>query len=155
VRKISPPPKIFLLFSCTLLVLRPYVFLCLDSSAFCLLSLLITHDTNIHTPCWIRTRNPSNRSAADPIRSPDPPARSKSLYRLSYRGPPRFPLLTNKKAIQCVRRGAPKLYFSESLRVRGNCLKGRIVILQNSWISNGNTERKLLWTWHTLNRFWC
>jgi hypothetical protein len=31
----------------------------------CILPLLRTHDTNIHAPCEIRTRNPSNRSAAD------------------------------------------------------------------------------------------
>ena len=52
-----------------------------------------THNTNIHTPRSIQTRNPSKRSAADPrlrplgcwdrLRSQDRPARCKSLYRLS------------------------------------------------------------------------
>ena len=58
----------------------------------------VQHNTNIHAPGWIRTLNPNKRSAADPclrplgywdrqIRSPDRPARSKSLYRLSSPDP--------------------------------------------------------------------
>jgi hypothetical protein len=36
-------------------------------SSLCLLPLLHnTHNTNIHVPSWIRTRDPSKRSAADP-----------------------------------------------------------------------------------------
>jgi hypothetical protein len=35
--------------------------------AFCLLSLLTTNNTNIHAPGGIQTRNPSKRSAADPL----------------------------------------------------------------------------------------
>ena len=72
-------------------------------SFLCILSVLLcpyctTHNTNIHDPDGIRTRNPSKRSAARlrlrplghwdrRIRSPERPARSESLYRLSYRGP--------------------------------------------------------------------
>ena len=88
----------FLVFSCTLFVLHPYLFLCLDCPAFCLLSFLTTHNTNLPAPGGIRTCNPSQRSAADPrlrqlgqwdrrIQSPDRPARGEWLYRLSYRGP--------------------------------------------------------------------
>ena len=66
-------------------------------SWLCLLSLLCnTHNTNIHAPGEIRTRNARKRVAADPrlrplgnwdrqIRSLDLPARSEPLYRLSYR----------------------------------------------------------------------
>jgi hypothetical protein len=85
----------FFLFSpCTLSVL-----LCPDCPGLCLLSILYnTHNTNIHAPGGIRTHNPSKRSAANPrlrplchwdrqIRSPDRPARNKSLYQLDYRGP--------------------------------------------------------------------
>ena len=111
------------------------VFLCVDGSAFCLLSfthntrhkhphpcwhffmflfslctlsvlvLTVLHyavcpycttHTNIYDPGGIRTLSPSKRSASHPrlrpldhwdrrIRSPDHLARSKSLYRLSYR----------------------------------------------------------------------
>ena len=65
VRKISPPAGIFF---CILLyfVLHPFLFLCLDYRACCLMSLLATHNTNIRAPGGIRTRNPSKRSAADP-----------------------------------------------------------------------------------------
>jgi hypothetical protein len=55
-----------LIFSWTLLVLHPYLCLCLDCLASCLLSLLISYNTNTHAPGRIRTRNPSKRSAADP-----------------------------------------------------------------------------------------
>ena len=45
----------------------PYLFLCPDSPGFFLLSLLYnTHNTNIHAPNGIRTRNPSKRAAANP-----------------------------------------------------------------------------------------
>ena len=44
-------------------VLHPYLFLCLDCLSFCLLSLPATHNTNIHVPDRIRTRNPSRRAA--------------------------------------------------------------------------------------------
>ena len=43
----------FFVFSCTLFVLHPYLVLCLDCPAFCLLSVLAaytTHNTNIHAP---------------------------------------------------------------------------------------------------------
>ena len=64
-----------------------------------LLSLYNKHNTNINAPDGIRTHNPSKRTAVDPrlkprghwdrqIRSPDRPARSESLYRLRYPGPP-------------------------------------------------------------------
>ena len=68
-------------------------------SWFCRLSLLYnTHNTNIHAPSRIRTRNPSKLSAADPrlrplghrdrqILSPDRPVRSQLLYLQSYPGP--------------------------------------------------------------------
>ena len=56
------------LHSCTIIVLSLY-FVCTAlswSSWLCLLSLLYnTHNTNIHAPGGIRTRNPSKRSAAD------------------------------------------------------------------------------------------
>jgi hypothetical protein len=54
----------FLLLSCSLFVLYPYLFLRLDSPAFCLLSLL--HNTDIHAPGGIRTCSASKRSLADP-----------------------------------------------------------------------------------------
>ena len=48
-------------------MLHSYLFICPDCRAFCLLYVLYnTHNTNIHAPGWIRTRNPSTRSAADP-----------------------------------------------------------------------------------------
>ena len=43
----------FFVFSCTVSVLHPYLFLSLDCPAFCLLSLLTTHNTTIHLPCGI------------------------------------------------------------------------------------------------------
>ena len=95
--KISPPPVMF----CFLFVLYFCVFTVLR---FCLLSLLYNiHFTNIHAPGGIPTCNPSKRSAADPrlgplghwdgIRSADRPARSESMYRLCYSGPPKNPIL--------------------------------------------------------------
>ena len=53
------------LFSCTLFVLHLYLFFCPDFLAFCLLSVRKTHNTNIHAPNGIRTRNPNNRVASD------------------------------------------------------------------------------------------
>ena len=50
----------------SLTVLYPYLFLCRDCPAFCVLSLFKAHNTNIHTAGGIRTRNPSRRSDADP-----------------------------------------------------------------------------------------
>jgi hypothetical protein len=44
-------------------VLHPYLFLCLHCPTFCLFSLLITHNSNIHAPGGILTRNPSKLSA--------------------------------------------------------------------------------------------
>ena len=61
----SIPLEGFLLLSCPLFVLHPFLFLCIDCPAFCLLSLLMAHNTNIHALGGIRTRNPSKRSAAD------------------------------------------------------------------------------------------
>jgi hypothetical protein len=65
-----------------------------------LLSLYNKHNTNIHANGWIRTHNPSKRTAENPRprpsghwdrhtrnRSPDRPARSESLHRLSYPSP--------------------------------------------------------------------
>ena len=46
-------------------IFYPYLCLCLDYPAFCLFVLRITHDTNIHAPGWIRTRNPSKRETTD------------------------------------------------------------------------------------------
>jgi hypothetical protein len=58
--------RIFL-FSSSLFVLYPYLFLRLDCPQFWLLFLLYnTHNTNINAPGGIRTRNPRKRSAADP-----------------------------------------------------------------------------------------
>jgi hypothetical protein len=76
-RKISPEPRFdprtvppvasrYADFFSSLFVLYPYfcVLIVLD---VCLLSLLYnTHNTNIHAPGGIRTRNPSKRSPADP-----------------------------------------------------------------------------------------
>ena len=65
----SPPPGFFfyiLFYS----VRHPYCFLSLDCPVFCLLSLYLQHNTNIHAPCAIRTRNPSNRQAANPRLKP-------------------------------------------------------------------------------------
>jgi hypothetical protein len=55
--------------------LRSLYFICTTSlsclSWLCLLSLLYnTHNTNIQAPSGIRTRNPSKRSAADPLLRP-------------------------------------------------------------------------------------
>ena len=48
----SMPPAGFFLSSYTLLLLHPFLFLCPDCPAFCLLSLLTTHNTTQHThPC--------------------------------------------------------------------------------------------------------
>ena len=80
-----------LYFICSLL-------LCPDCPGFDFCPLLYnTHNTNIHAPGGVRTRNPSMRAATYPrlrplnqrgwFRSPHGPARSKSLYRLSYSGP--------------------------------------------------------------------
>ena len=67
-RKISTLPG----FLCVLLysVLHSYLVLCPDCPAFCLLSLLTTHSTNINHPGGIQTRNPSKRSAVDPPLKP-------------------------------------------------------------------------------------
>ena len=59
-------PKNFFLYSLLYSVLHPYLFTCFDFLTFCLVSLLTTHNTDIHDPGGIRTRNPSKRSAADP-----------------------------------------------------------------------------------------
>ena len=67
----SHPIGILFLFSCSVFVLYPYLFLRLHSLAFCLLSLL--YNTNIYAPGGIR--------------SPDRPAHSEALYPLSYAGP--------------------------------------------------------------------
>ena len=57
--KSRPPPQGFF---CTLSLL-----LCPNCPGYCLLSLLYnTHNTNIHAPGGIRSRNPSKRSASDP-----------------------------------------------------------------------------------------
>jgi hypothetical protein len=47
-------------------VLHPYLFLCLHYPAFCLLSSLTTHNTNIRVPGGIRTHNPCRWVATDP-----------------------------------------------------------------------------------------
>ena len=84
-------------FFCTLYFIRNWSF-CLDCLAFCLLSFPATHNITIHAPGGIRTRNPRMRSAAvrrlrplghwyRRIRSPDPSARSESLYRLRNPSP--------------------------------------------------------------------
>ena len=59
------PTGIFFVFSCNLFLLHPYLFLCLHCHAFYLL-LFLQHNTNIHAPGRIRTRNPSMQSGADP-----------------------------------------------------------------------------------------
>jgi hypothetical protein len=46
------------IYACTLFVLHPYLAFCLHCTAFC--------HTNNPAPGWIRTRNPSRRSAGDP-----------------------------------------------------------------------------------------
>ena len=58
------PPAGLFLSSCTLYSIRTYF--CLDYSAFCLLFLFTTHNTNIHAFGGVQTRNSSKRSAADP-----------------------------------------------------------------------------------------
>ena len=58
----SPPAFLILLYS----VLHPYLFLCLDYPAFCLgVFTYTTHNSNIHAPDGIRTRNPSRRASTD------------------------------------------------------------------------------------------
>ena len=54
-----PCPWRDFLFSFTVFVLHLCLVPYLDCPAFCLLSLLITHNTNIHAPGEIRTRNSS------------------------------------------------------------------------------------------------
>jgi hypothetical protein len=107
VRKISPYWIFFFVFSCKLLlfVLHPYLHLCLDCPESYLLSILTTHNTNIHALGGIRTHKPTKRSAPNPrlrrlghwdrLRSTDPSARIESLYRLCYPGP----LAYQKRAI--------------------------------------------------------
>ena len=74
------PPGLFyiLLYS----VFHPYLFLCLDCSAFCL---YLQHTTQTSMP-------PGGFEPARPLRSAvgslNLPALSESLYRLNYRGPP-------------------------------------------------------------------
>jgi hypothetical protein len=64
VQKIVPPPEFFL-FSCTLYFICSCFFV-LNILHFAFLSLLTTHNTNIHAPGRIQTCNPSKRSATDP-----------------------------------------------------------------------------------------
>ena len=47
-----------------------YSFFCLDCPAFCLFSLLTTHNANIHALGGIRTPNSSKQSSADPRLKP-------------------------------------------------------------------------------------
>ena len=114
-RKISPPPGLFFYLNAPRAIFSvPFfflwsIFVLLNPSlllhvTLCsiLLSLYNKHNTNIHALGGIRTHNSSKRAAVDPrlrprghwdrqIRSPDPPARSDSLYRLRYPGPfPRY-----------------------------------------------------------------
>ena len=52
--------------SCSLFVLYPYLFLCIDCTGFCLCVYCVTHThTNTHAPSGIRALNPSKRTAAD------------------------------------------------------------------------------------------
>ena len=61
-KHLCPHGILFFVFACTLLVLNPYLSLCLDCPAFCLLYLLTTHNTNIHAPG--RTRTPQSQQSA-------------------------------------------------------------------------------------------
>ena len=54
---------LFGVFSCTLSVPQPYLVLCLHCPAFCHLSLLTTHNTNIHAPR--RGSNPQAQQASN------------------------------------------------------------------------------------------
>ena len=97
VRKISPPPPLNFVFYSLVLCTSAYLVVLLSCIFLCAFT---THNTNIHAPIGIKTRNPSRRSAADPhlrplghtgsagIRSQNRPAHSESLYRLHYAGPP-------------------------------------------------------------------
>jgi hypothetical protein len=59
--------QIFVFFFFSYSVFHPYLFLCLSRSAFCLfLSLLATHNTNIHALDGIQTRKHRKRTTADP-----------------------------------------------------------------------------------------
>ena len=93
----SRPDRDFLfVFSCSVFLLHPYLFLCLRCPAFC--PSVFTYNTH---PCPQRDSNPKSQQASDSrpslqtarplgsagIRSPARPARSESLYRLSYPGP--------------------------------------------------------------------
>ena len=60
----------FFVFSCTLFVLQPYLFLCLDCPAYTFWSVLTTRDTNTDAPGGVRTCNPSKRLAVDPCLTP-------------------------------------------------------------------------------------
>ena len=63
-RKFSPHLDFVLnSFSCSVFVLFPYLFLCLDCPGLFLCLHSTTHNTNIHAPSGIRTLNPSKRAA--------------------------------------------------------------------------------------------
>jgi hypothetical protein len=64
----SRPHRDFFVLSCTLNVLHPFLLLCLDYPASCLLLSLLydTRYTNIHVTVGIQTRNLRKRSAAGP-----------------------------------------------------------------------------------------
>ena len=85
-------------FSYILFELHPYLFVCLDCPAFCLLSLLYSTHTHTHpagfepavtASDWPPTLalRPLGHCDRLGIRSLDRPARSESTCRLSYRGP--------------------------------------------------------------------
>jgi hypothetical protein len=100
VRKMSPHAGIFFP---SLFLLYPHLFLSIECPGFLPFILIVHHTQHKHPspPGGIRSSNPSKRAVSDPrlrplgfwerIRSPDRPARSVSLYRLSYPGQRQYP----------------------------------------------------------------
>ena len=93
----SRPTGNYFVFSYTMFVLHPYLCLCLDCPAFCLL--VFTYNTQHKHSCPRRDSKPQPQhaivrrpspSTARPLglaRSPERRARSESPYRLSYHAP--------------------------------------------------------------------
>ena len=95
--KSRPNCNFVFVFSCTLYFIRICVF-CLIVLYFAFLSLLTTHNTNIHAQAGFEPAIPAGKrpqtyavdraaTGIGKIRSPDRPAGSESLYRLRSHGP--------------------------------------------------------------------
>ena len=98
-RKSRPHRDFFFIFSCTVFILQPFLFVCLECPAYYLFVFTVQHTTKTFMPqAGFEPVTPASdqsqtltlvhsATGIGRIRSPDHPARSKSLYRLSYLGP--------------------------------------------------------------------